>query len=128
MDELCNKIFKVMCDLDQQWDSPGVYPIRLLSDMCHLSKYKTTKATHKLRDDGYVKNDCIGRPAVESCGEYRELECEAMPPLHGFSLTERAKETQEYKQAGEEYMRGLAEWANSNFGIGDISNLENNVF
>lgn len=106
-------VFRMMCKMAQNWYGVDVFSSKSIAESTGLSKYKTLKILHLLRDEGLVKNGCIGRPAVVSGGEYEELECEAMPPLRGFSITEKGSETDIFKQESDAYDKSMAEWAES---------------
>ena len=106
-------VFRAMCKMAQNWYGVDVFSSKSIAESTGLSRYKTMKILHLLRDEGLIKNDCVGRPAVVSHGEYEELECEAMPPLRGFSITKKGSETDIFKQESDAYYKSLAEWANS---------------
>ena len=64
------------------------YPSTILSKVCGMSLYKTRKELKKLKELGYVKADrwC-------DAGEDRNY------LVSGYTITEKAKETEEYKKA-----------------------------
>lgn len=105
-------VFQAMCKMSQNWYGMRVFSSQNIANLTGLSKYKVLKSLHLLRDEGLVQNDCMGRPAIVSGGEYTELECEAMPPLRGFSVTKKGAETEIFKQEEKVYNQSLADWAN----------------
>lgn len=109
------KVFYKLCELSFNWYDVNVFTSKDIAGCTGISRYAALKALHGLRDAGLVQNDCMGRPAVETGYEYKELVCDAMPPLHGFSLTPKALETDIYKQADRDNLQSLAEWANGCF-------------
>ncbi len=106
------KVFRKICELSFNWYGVNVFTSANLAKSIGMSRYATLKALHGLRDAGLVQNGCMGRPAIETGYEYKELVCDAMPPLRGFSLTPKALETDIYKQANRNNLQSLAEWAN----------------
>lgn len=64
------------------------FPSTILSKLCNMSLYKTRKELKRLKDLGYVKADrwC-------DVGEDRNY------LVNGYTITEKAKETEEYKKA-----------------------------
>lgn len=92
--------------------SRAVISSKNIAESCGLSVYKTRKIIKSLVDKELVERASCGRPAVVSYGEVAELECEAMPPLNGFALTQKAFETEEWKEMYENWEKSLAEWAN----------------
>ena len=77
-----------------------------------ISKYKMRKALKELIADGLIEYTSQGRPAIESCEEYRELVCEAGPPINGYALTKAGFESDEYKAHSEQRDRAYRKWAN----------------
>jgi len=77
-----------------------------------LTKYGARKALKELMKDGYVKYTSQGCPAVESIGEYRELVCEARPPINGYALTKEGFRSPQWIKAYEDWKKSLEEWAN----------------
>lgn len=64
------------------------YPSTILSKVCDMSLYKTRKELKRLKELGYVKSDRWCN--VEEDGNYL---------VSGYTITEKAKETEEYKKA-----------------------------
>lgn len=92
--------------------SEAVVPIRNLMNLIDgLTKYKARKALKSLKDDGVICYKSQGCPAIESYGEYRELVCEAMPPINGYAITKQGYETQEWKDAYADWCKSMEEWS-----------------
>lgn len=90
--ERVNIILYHLCRHDVSlMDSWHPYPSTALSKACGLSLYKTRKELKALKANGLVESDieCL-------CGE------EGNWILRGYHITEKAKETKEYKKAFEE--------------------------
>lgn len=83
-----------------------------IAKMHMWSKYRVQKAIKKLVADGYIKRASCGRPAKESCGEYRELVCDAMPPKNGYAITKKGFQSEEWKGIYDMWCRSMEEWAN----------------
>ncbi len=112
MTDTQEKVFRALCRFSFNWHGDYVFSSIDLAKSTGLTVYATRKAMRELKGMELVKNDCMGRPAVVSGYEYPELECEAMPPLRGFSLTAKGQKSDIYKQEENRYNRSLAEWAN----------------
>lgn len=112
MTENAEKVFRTMCMYAQDWNDIGVYPVRQIAQATGLSVYKVRNAINELRAAQLVERGCVGRPAIESGYEYKELECEAMPPLHGFSLTDKAVDTEIFKSEEKKMIKSLSDLAN----------------
>lgn len=117
-------VFEEMCKFSQNWEGSYVFSSKLLANSAGMPRYKAIKALHELRDQGLIKRDSEGCPAVVTCGEIVELVCEARPPLNGWSVTEEGRKTEVYSQAYKEYCKGLEDWAN---GAYDDLELESEV-
>lgn len=79
----------------------------------HLwTRYRTRKAIKKLVERGMIERTSIGRPAIESVGEYCELVCEAMPPKNGYAITKKGFESEAWKSQYDMWCRSMEEWAN----------------
>ena len=67
------------------------FPSTSLSEVCGKSLYQTRKELKKLKEQGYIVSD-------RDCeiGEDRNY------LVSGYAITDKAKETEEYKQAFEE--------------------------
>ncbi len=66
-------------------------PSTVLCKLCGLSLYKTRKELKNLKEQGYV---VAGR-----CAEHTE---ERTILINGYTITDKAKETEEYKKAYQE--------------------------
>ena len=64
------------------------YPSTILSEVCELSLYKTRKALKKLKEQGLVISE-----------RYCEVGEDRNCLISGYTITEKAKETEEYKKA-----------------------------
>lgn len=87
----------------------------LKEDKHNVSKYRLRLTLKELIADGIVEYKSVGCPAVESCGEYRELICDAGPPINGYTLTKKGQELDICKQLKEQFhedMRKLCEGTN----------------
>ena len=81
----------------------AVIPISwLLEWEPEVTKYRMRKALKELIADGLIEYTSQGRPAIESCGEYIELVCDAAPPINGYALTKAGFESDEWKAADQE--------------------------
>ena len=112
LDEIKQKLFKhiIGCEfaIYESCYAPdcAVVPIStLMSFEPDISKYKMRKALKELLADGVIEYTTQGRPAIESFGEYRELVCEAAPPINGYALTKAGFESKEYQEASEQRNR-----------------------
>ena len=102
-------VFQKMCRYEQHWESGGVYPTTLLAEATGLSRYMVRKAIKELCAEGLAERGSVGRPAVEYGYEYKELVCEAMPPLNGFMLTDKAVDTEIFKEEEQRFIKGLVD-------------------
>lgn len=75
-----------------------------------VTKYRMRKALKGLMADGLIEYTSQGRPAIESCGEYKELVCDAAPPINGYALTKVGFESDEWKEASEQRDRAYRRW------------------
>lgn len=66
------------------------YPSTVLSKVCNLSLYKTRKELKALKEQGYVVAD-----------RYTESTEDGQILINGYTITEKTKETEEYKKAFE---------------------------
>ena len=64
------------------------YPSTILSKVCNMSLYKTRKELKRLKELGYVKAD-----------RYCEVGEDGNYLVSGYTITDKAKETEEYKKA-----------------------------
>lgn len=76
-----------------------------------LTKYRVRQALKSLIAEGLIYYTSQGRPAVISYGEVPELEYEAMPPVNGYALTEKAYKTSEWIAAYADWEKSMEEWA-----------------
>ena len=76
-----------------------------------LKRSQARRAIKELINDGLIFYTSQGRPAIESGGEYRELVCEAAPPINGYALTKSGFKSAAYKAAYDEWKASLEEWA-----------------
>lgn len=76
-----------------------------------LTRSQARRAIKELINDGMIFYTSQGRPAIESGGEYRELVCEAAPPINGYALTKSGFKSAEYRAAYEDWKTSLKEWA-----------------
>ena len=83
-----------------------------IAELCSWTKYRARKAIKGLVGKGMIERASCGNPAVESCGEYRELIYEAAPPTNGYAITKHGFQSKEWKDAYNEWCRSLEEWAN----------------
>lgn len=67
------------------------YPSTILCKVCNLSLYKTRKELKTLKEKGYVIAD-----------RYVEKTEEGQILINGYTITEKAKETEEFKKAFDE--------------------------
>lgn len=67
------------------------FPSTCLSEVCGKSLYQTRKELKKLKEQGYVVSD-----------RYCEIGEDRNYLISGYTITDKAKETEEYKQAFEE--------------------------
>ena len=109
IDELKQKLFKhiISCEFAtyECWYAPDCAVVSISNLMLFepdISKYKMRKALKELIADGLIEYTSQGCPAVESCGEYTELVCEAGPPINGYALTKAGFESKEYQEASEQ--------------------------
>ena len=106
-------VFNKMCTWAQHWEDLGVYSVKVLAQATGKTPYKTRKAIKELQDVSLAERTCVGRPAIVEGYEYEELVREAMPPLHGFGLTQEAILSHEYTIASKKFDEEMAQWANS---------------
>lgn len=92
-----------------------VVSTREIADCKGWTCYRTKKAIKTLVEMGLIERSCVGCPAVESRGEYRELVFEAMPPKNGYSITKQGFQSEWWKKAHNEWCKSLEEWANKPF-------------
>ena len=83
-----------------------------IAKMCLWSKYRVRKAIKRLVEKGLIERASCGCPAVESCGEYRELVYDAMPPKNGYAITKVGFKCEDWKDIYSEWTKSMEEWAN----------------
>ena len=67
------------------------FPSTCLAQVCEMTLYNTRKELKKLKEQGYVVSD-----------RYCEMTEEGNCLINGYTITEKAKETEEYKKAYDE--------------------------
>lgn len=87
-----------------------------IAKMCLWSKYRVRKAIKGLVEKGLIERASCGCPAVESCGEYRELVYDAMPPKNGYAITKVGFKCEDWKDIYSEWTKSMKEWANEPIG------------
>lgn len=87
-----------------------------IAKMCLWSKYRVRKAIKGLVEKGLIERASCGCPAVESCGEYRELIYDAMPPKNGYAITAAGFKSQDWKDVYSMWKKSMEEWANTPIG------------
>ena len=90
----------------------AVLSISNIMSLTGLTKYGARKAIKELIKDGMIYYTSQGCPAIESCGEYRELVCEARPPINGYALTKDAFKSSVWHEAYDDWCKSMEEWAN----------------
>lgn len=105
------KVLWALCELSNNTYGVDVITSKGIMSCTGLSKYKVIKAIHFWRDKGLVEFASIGRPAVVSYGEVEELECEAAPPVNGWSLTGKGRKSNCFKIAKKDFEKSLRDWA-----------------
>lgn len=84
-----------------------------IAKMVSWSKYRVRKAIKGLVEKGLIERASCGCPAVESCGEYRELVYDAMPPKNGYAITAAGFKSQDWKDVYSMWEKSMEEWANT---------------
>lgn len=100
-------------------DTAVVSISNLLSLIPDLTRCRARLAIKDLLQDGIIKYTSQGHPAIESFGEYRELVCDAMPPTNGYALTQKAYETDIWKNRYAEWEKSMEEWTNGGLENGE---------
>ena len=77
------------------------YPSTILCKVCNLSLYNTRKELKALKEQGYVIAD-----------RYTESTEDGQILINGYTITEKAKETEEYKKAFKEEKQAVKECFN----------------
>ena len=84
------------------------FPSTCLSRLCNTSLYKTRKELKKLKEQGLVVSD-----------RYCEIGEDRNILVNGYTITEKAKETEEYKKAFQEEAAICKECFGINFKRGE---------
>ena len=74
--------------------------------------YRVRKAVKGLVEEGVIERASCGNPAVESCGEYRELVYDAAPPTNGYAITRKGFQSMEWKDIYKKWCQSMEKWAN----------------
>lgn len=85
-----NVLYKLCLHCVDIMDGYLPFPSTVLSKSCNLSLYKTRKELKKIKEQGYVVAD-----------RYTESTEDGQILLNGYTITDKAKETEEYKKAFE---------------------------
>ena len=90
----------------------AVVSTREIAKITGWTMCRTRKALHGLVSQELIERASQGQPAVESCGEYRELVCEAAPPKNGYAISKKGFESAIWKKICARWERSMAEYAN----------------
>lgn len=101
----------MLCRCEQNWYGIDVMSSKDIAKKLNISQYAALKALHSLVKDGLVERGSMGCPAIFTGGEYDELVCEAKPPINGFRLTVKGKDTDVYRNEQTNYERSLSNWS-----------------
>lgn len=85
-----NVLYKLCLHCVDIMDGYLPFPSTILSKSCNLSLYKTRKELKALKEQGYVVAD-----------RYTESTEDGQILLNGYTITDKAKKTEEYKKAFE---------------------------
>lgn len=90
----------------------AVVPISNIAHLLKWTKYRIRKAIKELKELDLVEYKSQGRPAIMSYGaeSYPELLDEARPPINGYALTQKAFESDMWKEAHSKWEDGINEW------------------
>ena len=69
----------------------GVIPISVIQSRCNISRQEAYKEVHELLKEGYLKRNILYY-------ENLEYDFKKYPPLKGYSITKKTKETEMYKE------------------------------
>lgn len=114
-----DKVFATLCSLSNNIECYDVFSSAILAKRTELSQYKTLKALHCLCDLGMVERASMGCPAQFSYGEITEMICDAAPPISGWSLTEKGRETDVFQKAKKEFEDSFNAWARGELNASD---------
>lgn len=81
-------LYKLCCHCVSITDGWIPYPSTVLAESCKLSLYQTRKELKKLKEQGLVVSD-----------RYCERTEEGNLIINGYTVTDKAKHTEEYKKA-----------------------------
>lgn len=97
--ELSNQylVLKTLCRWEQNEYDFDIFSSKAIAESLEISRYAALKALHALMHECLVERGSAGCPAVVTGGEYNELVSDAAPPVNGFRLTDKARETEMYK-------------------------------
>lgn len=85
------EVLKKIMELSFNWQSEGVINVGWIAESMNSAPYYVRKRVKTLIKDGYLQK------AVRS-GGWCEYSCEPYPPLKGYSLTEKARNTVLYSE------------------------------
>lgn len=107
---MITKVLEFFCKAEiYSFGECSVISSKTISEQLNISRYKALQAIKMLVSSGFLEKASQGRPAVESFGEYRELVCEAMPPINGYALTKKARNCPTYNRIEKARDKELAE-------------------
>lgn len=107
------KVFERLCCLSQNIYGFDIFSSKVLAKDLGISVYASRKALHSLEKGGYVKRASMGRPAIYSGYECVELECESMPPINGYALTQKGMDTVICRRELSRFDQSMRDWAES---------------
>ena len=81
-----------------------------IAKMHSWSKYRVRKAIKGLVEKGLIERASCGYPAVKSCGEYRELVYNAMPPKNGYAITKSGFKSKDWEDIYAMWEKSMKEW------------------
>lgn len=94
------KVFKEIIILSFEWESAGVVNIGWLEGTLGMTGYYIKKELKKLQEEGYIIQTVRG-------GGFCEYSCEPVPPVKGYSLTEKAINTVMYNELEREEVQNI---------------------
>lgn len=87
-----NEVLKILCNHNVNVMNVGLpFPSTIISELCGMTLYKTRKELKRLKEEGLVTSQI-----------YCEKTDDGNFLLRGYIITEKAKDTEEYKWAWEE--------------------------
>lgn len=90
-------VLNALCRCSHNLYGVDVFTSKQLAERTGLDRCKVVQVLHYWRDEGIVERASMGCPAQFTGGEYDEMICDAAPPINGWSLTEKGRETDAYK-------------------------------